>query len=64
MKALGVLAAILFIAAVVMAQLACPVHSCHGSNIDAWLAAAAFAPVGIPCLVWVVYNLFKNFNRR
>lgn len=62
LKGLGFLFALLFISAIVLAQVSCPIPSCHGTDIDAWLAVVALAPAGIPGLIWSISIAYRKIS--
>jgi hypothetical protein len=56
--------AALFILAVGGAMLACPPGKCVGPDLDAWMPAFLFAPLGAPsavgCVVFVAGRIWPN----
>ncbi len=63
LRGFGFIVAGLFVAAIVFTQYQCPIPSCTGTDIDAWLLPAAFAPIGIPALIWSIVFVVKRYRR-
>jgi hypothetical protein len=63
LRGFGFLAAGLFVAAIIFTQYQCPIPECTGNDIDAWLLPAAFAPIGVPALIWSIVFVVKRYRR-